>query len=381
MVGQPLVLRMKVLVPTYMPAPPVYPTIEQPNLLVRLPNRATSPVSETVDGETWSGTSRGYRLYPLAAGAFEIPGQTVTITYADPDTNAPVTVEVPFDPIRLTATVPPGAEELSPLIVASGFSLSQEFEGGPDLAAGEPVTRSVTARIEGTTAILIPSLLPAPEGDALRAYPEEPKVNENENRGTLSGSRSESATYLAQAGGTASLPPISFDWFNLETGEVETAQVEGMNLTLQAPPVQKDPGQTLRRLGVLAIVILVLAGLIWRLREPISRLLLTIRQRWLNSEHHAARQVRSALARKDLSLTYSTFENWRDRVGPMPDRSQEDAFMAALLTVGSMNYADTASSSDRPATGWSKATRAFADLRKAARTQNTAKPGLPPLNP
>ena len=85
-VGQPVTLRITVLVPTWMPKPPVYPSIEVPDLLVRLPERATTPTSQKVEGETWSGTTRGYRLYPLARGTYEIPGQDMIVTWADPDT-------------------------------------------------------------------------------------------------------------------------------------------------------------------------------------------------------------------------------------------------------------------------------------------------------
>jgi len=57
-VGQPITLRLKLLVPTWMPKPPVWPTLEVPSLLVRLPERSSTPISETIDGETWSGISR-----------------------------------------------------------------------------------------------------------------------------------------------------------------------------------------------------------------------------------------------------------------------------------------------------------------------------------
>ena len=51
--GQFLTLRLTVLVPTFMPAPPVWLSFEAPNLLVRVPEGGTSPVSERIDGETW----------------------------------------------------------------------------------------------------------------------------------------------------------------------------------------------------------------------------------------------------------------------------------------------------------------------------------------
>ncbi|MBB96579.1 MAG: hypothetical protein CML68_18520 [Rhodobacteraceae bacterium] len=56
-IGQPMVLRVKVLVPTFISAPPVIPDLEMPGLPIRLPERATGPTSERVDGERCSGAT------------------------------------------------------------------------------------------------------------------------------------------------------------------------------------------------------------------------------------------------------------------------------------------------------------------------------------
>ncbi len=54
-VGQPIVLRLTLLVPTFMPDPPTFPTFDMPGLVVRIPERASTPTSKTVNGETWAG--------------------------------------------------------------------------------------------------------------------------------------------------------------------------------------------------------------------------------------------------------------------------------------------------------------------------------------
>ena len=88
-VGQPVVLRIKVLVPTWMPKPPVFPNFEVPSVMVRLPERASGPVSETIDRETWSGVQRAYRLYPLEAGVITLPAGVIGLTYAEPGATVP----------------------------------------------------------------------------------------------------------------------------------------------------------------------------------------------------------------------------------------------------------------------------------------------------
>ena len=236
-VGQPIRLQIKILVPTYMPKPPIYPTIELPELMVRLPYRATTPTSERRDGVSLSGTIRSYRLYPLAAGSFEIPEQLLTLTYADPNTNAPITAEVAMPAQSFVATVPAAAKDLDPPVIAEGFALDQQIEGDTSLRVGDAITRTVTARIDGTTPVLIPSLVPKLDAPALRTYPKEPRVNATEERGVLSGTRVEAVTYLVQADGDAQLPEITVEWYNTKTQSLETASVPGVTLTLApAPP-------------------------------------------------------------------------------------------------------------------------------------------------
>lgn len=71
--GQPATLRVTVLVPTYFPRPVTLPSFDLPNVMVELPDEATRPVSERVEGRKWSGVRRVYRITPLVPGAISIP--------------------------------------------------------------------------------------------------------------------------------------------------------------------------------------------------------------------------------------------------------------------------------------------------------------------
>ena len=54
-----------------------------------MPARATTPLSERIIDDTWSGVSRHFRITPMVPGRFTIPPQEVIVTWADPDTNQP----------------------------------------------------------------------------------------------------------------------------------------------------------------------------------------------------------------------------------------------------------------------------------------------------
>ena len=382
-VGQPVVLRVTVLVPTWLPSPAQFPSFESPNMIVRLPERATGPVSEKINGETWSGVSRAYRIYPMVAGDFVLPGRSLRLTYADPDTTDPITKEIPLPVVAFTATVPEGAEDLDPLIVAEGLVLEQVFEG-PDgtLTEGEAVKRIVTARIEGTSGLFLPPLIVPIENDAVQGYASEPVLDETENRGVLSGQRSETATYVARYGGTLELPEITLSWFNTSSGQVEVTTLEAREFAIDAPDKPREPLLTQRQIVLLIAGLALIGGLIWmvaRFAWPTLRTSMAVRKaRHRASEAHAAQQVQTAIKAHDLSRTASARIIWEARL-PLASPPQDEAFTEALLEIGAAQFRDRTATAD-----WSKVNQAFVIARKArleAARQNAKATALSPLNP
>jgi hypothetical protein len=385
-IGKPLTLRIKLLVPTWMPKPPVWPTLEVPSLLVRLPERASTPISETINGETWSGISRAYRLYPLEIGGYEIPGQTLAVTYADPGKPDPIVARIPLDAIRFQAVLPKGATGLDPPIVASGLTLEQQIDGPQELETGGAVTRVVTISIKGTTPILLPSLMPELPANLpdppLRAYPREPVVREVEQRGVLSGSKVEATTYVAQSGGMAELPAITVKWFNLESGKVETAHLGEVSLSITAPPPPPPGPADYARWGVIALVVLAVAvGLAWLVGPRLRRARTRIGNIWRGSRRFAHRRVMQALKARDLNETMAAFDLWAafDR---RSDPHLQARFLDALAQIGAAKYAINA----KPDVSllWRNARHCYFEVRKydrAARKADESANALPPLNP
>jgi hypothetical protein len=173
--GQPLSLRLTVLVPTFLPHPPVWPSLEAPNLLVRLPERSTNPTSARVGDETWSGVTRNYRISPMVPGDFTIPPQEVIVTYADPDSNEAVKATLRTEAVAFRGVVPEGAEGLDPFIAADALELEQTVDGEPGaMAPGDSVTRAVVATVSGTSPMFLPDLLVPVVVDGIASYPDEP---------------------------------------------------------------------------------------------------------------------------------------------------------------------------------------------------------------
>ncbi|MEX0339368.1 MAG: hypothetical protein AB3N11_10045, partial [Arenibacterium sp.] len=361
-VGQPIVVRVKVLVPTWMPSPPDFPSLEVPGLMIRLPERASRPVSERIGSETWSGVQRSYRIYPLQEGNFVIPGQPVRIRYAVPGSIDARAVEATLPEIAFSARVPAGARGLDNLIIARDFSIEAQVAGPREVQIGDAVVRTITAQIDGTTPVLIPELTPAATGDALRSYHDEPKVTETEDRGVLSGTREERVTYVAQTEGAAELPPVRIEWYSLETGDVETAEVPAVSLIVSpAPSPTISFGTVPWRVVGAAIVVLVSFGLIVRRLWPKAvQLFRTSRERYLTSETHAHRCVLAAIRKRDLGAVLAALENWRTFFPPMSHSVLEQP----LTQLGKNRFSLAASKSR--ASAWLTLRKAYVGLRRDA---------------
>lgn len=384
--GQPIVLRVTVLVPTWLPDPPVFPTFEVPDVMVRLPARASGPTSQRIGGETWSGVTRAYRITPMTPGDFEIPPQTVTVTYADAKTREPVSADLTTEPVRFRGAAPDGAEDLDPFIAADALEIEQTIDGDTgDLEPGDAFTRRVTVRVEGTSPIFVPPLIAPLDAAGLSSYPDEPVVTEAEERGRLSGSRVESVTYVAEAGGRHTAPPISLRWFNLDAGAVETVEVDGFGIAVRGPVVEPREPVEWRTLVVWIAGIVLLLGLsvavAWRLWPRVTAWRSTRRAVVLASEAHAFRQVLAAIRGRDLGRTMHEIEHWSMRL-PATLAPEEAKLTSALTALGSARYGrGTPSASGEAWHSLERALQAVRRARLAARSLERTGRSLPPLNP
>ncbi|MEP0684811.1 MAG: hypothetical protein ABJC80_09635 [Tateyamaria sp.] len=400
-VGQPYILRVKVLVPTFMPKPPVFPTFEVPGLIVRLPERSTSPVSERIEGETWAGVQRTYRIYPMQAGVTEIPEQQLSIVYKDTQTNEDVPLSVPVPATTITAIVPEGASDLDPLILANGLSIEQTWQGGEEeLAVGDAVVRSLDITISGTSALFIPPLLesasseepPASSAEGAETetetesaatfapYPEDAVVTEIMERGVMSGARTETVSYIAQSGGTAVFPDITLQWYNLVSEEIEEITLPGLTVTVAQPPKERtpiDPRAAIKWVLVFVLAVVV-AWVAYRFVYPIARpRLQRLQERYAASPIAAHRLAEKKAAAKDLNGLFFALEQ-RSVRGVAPGEDLETAITALGRTLYRESGSNGSSSHQ-----WQIIQRSLRKERRALIFRHHAGTAtkLPPLNP
>lgn len=376
--GQPLTLSLTLLVPTYLPKPPVWPDVQAANLIVR-PHTGGGATSERIGGQTWAGVTRRYDITPMVAGRFSLPPQSIAVSWADPETNETRSTEITTDPVAFAGAVPEAASDLDPFIAATALDLSQEISGTPgDLAPGDSATRRVTAEIAGTSPIMLPPLLAPIEIAGAALYPDEPSVAETGANGRPGGTRTERVTLVAEGGGSGRMPDISLRWFNLESGEIETATVEGVDIAISGPAARSLPPRARLVAGALVLAGLLATALLARALMPrITRWLKARHEARLASEAHAFHVAMQTVRARNHQAFRQALDVWAARM-PGRDPRSDPRLQDALLDLGAARYREAGGADE--AAAWSTVAGALESARQGDATRATHV-SLPPLNP
>lgn len=367
--GQPLRLRVTVLVPTWFVKPPVYPSFELPNAVTRLPPNSSFNVNERIAGQNWSGIVRDYVIYPQVAARYELTGQEVLVRFADPATNEPVVEAVTIPAVAFSARLPQGAENLSPFLAGKTLSLEQTISpAGETLQAGDAIERRVTATINGTPAMFLPPLLSTPADNGLKFYPREPRIADRPGtRGdTIAGTREETALYVFERGGSYRLPEVNLRWWNSDSRMIETTSLPEITIDVKpgAGASQDRPSADTTGSGKWILIagslfVFFLAGLLgWRYPQYLKIWMRRQLERRRATESYAFRKVMHDLQRgpgdpKDVGDLYKSLQCWLERLLPgIPLetflRTQEGAKLAPYLQALGRSVYGPASSSASP---------------------------------
>ena len=234
-VGQPISVVVEVLVPAYFMGAPQFPELDLPDALVLFEPRGVN-FSERVDAESFAGQSRRYTIYPQREGRYEIPEINVAVRYFGGSGATDATLSAP--PSSFEAIIPPEAKGLGYFIAASRLTLEERLEPQTgELRVGDALRRTVTVTVEGALSMVIPPLtFEAIPG--LGVYPDPPIVrDEGGARGqTIVGTRTDSASYVAERQGQYALPAIELAWWNVTTGRFERASAGAIELDVIANP-------------------------------------------------------------------------------------------------------------------------------------------------
>jgi hypothetical protein len=239
-VGQSTTLRLEVLAPNYMTAPPALPDFQLRNAVTRqLPN---VNLTEQRDGTTYAGVRFEFAIHPLEPGRYAIGGRNLTVRYAaDPPHSREATL--PLRDIAFQAFVPDAAAGLAPFVSATALTIEQAVQRSSEtLKVGDAVTRIVTVKGMDVPAMLLPPVKLAPV-DGLALYPAQPSVQDRTDSRTavLSSTRVDAATYMLERPGEFLLPAIEVGWWNAAAQKSERAHIDAVTLQVAPNPAVDRP--------------------------------------------------------------------------------------------------------------------------------------------
>ena len=398
-VGQPVVVRIEVLVPSFFSGAPLYPEVELRDALVLFVFRGSN-FTERIDGVTWAGQRREYHVYPQRPGSYEIPEISVGVRYRPPGGRAGemATDSASPPPIRFEAVLPPEAEGLGYFISAQRVELQDSFDVLPDtVLVGKTLTRTVTASVQGALSMVIPPLL-VDSVAGLASYPAAPEVEDIEGFGVEAtvGRRAESVTYVAQEEGDYVLPGIELQWWDVNAEQLSIAIVPPVMVHVApnpalvlAIPLPEDTvaaeasagestsgslSEAVRRWALLLAGMILVVAVAVRLQRRYGPRLAGLGRR---AQHERAesevtyfRRFRAAARSGDPRAAARTLVAWLDRwqgagttVSSFAEAASDDALVRELLVLDRRVYQP----GHIPETGtWSGAglVRAVARVRK-----------------
>lgn len=218
-------------------------------------------------GDDYAVTERQYAIFPQKSGQLTIAPLELTATIIMPDqrwtnrffkrqrtqtkhiTSAAITVNVQPKPANAKADWLP----------AKQVSLQEKWLDRPEkIIVGQPFTRTITLRAEGTTVGVLPKLYQDNMPQHLKAYPDQPILKEGVTDAGVLAVREENIALICGQAGRYTLPAIEVAWWNTQTQTMEMARIAEQTIiatmaTASEPASTQAPAGNTGQMAMVAI--------------------------------------------------------------------------------------------------------------------------------
>jgi len=206
-----------------------------------------------VNGLDYSVTERKYAIFPQKSGKLTIRPLVLTaeiITNSRPNFNGffnsqtTKTKRIESKAITLDVKPAPAAFTGKHWLSAQQLLLKQDWSGDiTQMKIGEPLTRTITLLAKGATVSQLPELNTTKSNEQLKAYPDQPVLQEQKKTDGVLAFREEKIALMLSQSGDYKLPAIQIPWFNTESQKIEIAEIPETTLTALAgaQPVVNTP--------------------------------------------------------------------------------------------------------------------------------------------
>jgi BatD DUF11 like domain len=219
---------------------------------------------EIKDGQRYQVVERHYVIFPQHSGAITLPAPTLdgqipveepTDPYSDRargffSDSLLGNVMTSLKPIRIHGDAialnvlarPDGAGDY--WLPARDVTLQGDWQPSDSKGkVGDPITLSLHLKAQGLTAAQLPdfgTLLDLPAG--IKAYPDQPKLNNETHGDALVGSRDQSIALIADQPGQFVIPPLTIHWWDTDSRQEREVSLPGKTLVV-APSGARSSAQ------------------------------------------------------------------------------------------------------------------------------------------
>ena len=180
--------------------------------------------TETRNGHSYEVIERQYLLQPQRSGAISLDGPVLDAQVFDASNGGPFgammqttrPLRLHGDAIKLDVRPRPAAASGHDWLPARQVTLEEAWRpDGAEVHVGEPITLHLRLRARGLTAAQLPDLaasLSLPEG--IKAYPDQPKLDNGLQNGEVVGTREQDIALIASRPGRYQLPALHLSWWD-----------------------------------------------------------------------------------------------------------------------------------------------------------------------
>jgi len=208
--------------------------------------------SDIVNGKRFQVVERTFVVIPEQSGQFSIQAPIFSGEVLATNTRQSFgffnrTRNITRRGPQLTLDVKPIPPSATGTWLPSRFvDISESWPENKTFVVGEPITRTLTLTVEGQSEEQLPEI-PQIYPPSVKTYQDQAETKSAEQDGRILAQRIESTAIIPTEEGTMVLPGVEVPWFNVETQQVEIAQIPaktvqvGPAVGLQSTPAMQVP--------------------------------------------------------------------------------------------------------------------------------------------
>lgn len=286
------------------------------SLILKIGNPVVS--SKEIEGETWFVQTHEFAIFSQRAGKLTLPETTVRFAHRQGFTGEAQDQNEQVPSIEFEIERPPGTEHLGFLVTTESLEVKESWDPTPGPAkVGDIFKRTITqTATELSGMALAPASTRVPEG--IRVYSNDAQTQDQSDRGSFIGTRTETITYLLTQPGTETLPALKYTWWNPDQKKLQSTTLPSVEFGVAAAPPKPGSEQAAGTdtrwsiWGPVLIGLALLAGVVYGLRTRIG---VAFQQLviWLNPpDRAAARSLVRAARKNELHSAIGAWNQWRN---------------------------------------------------------------------